>query len=126
GSVVTYRWQRCGHGFEERGREGPAAVTRRASGSRRVAIPEQSVDLYSDPIIRDWHPARRPRARAAPPEVLEEARHSFHIGRVTHDGADTRSFDRRGTGRRCHDERRDAHGHRLVELGGDLQLLLLC
>src|SRR5438874_8283099 len=63
---------------------------------------------------------------AIPPEVLEEARHSFHIGRVTDEGTDARSFDRRGTGRRCHGMARDRKSTRLNSSHVEISYAVFC
>jgi len=63
--------------------------------------------------------------RAVPPESLEHARNSLDIGGIANHSPDALSLDRRGAVCGRHDQRGDTHRDRFIELGGDLQLLLL-
>jgi hypothetical protein len=82
------------------------------------------VDQGSDRLVRDRHGARS-LSRAVPPEPLEYARNSLDIGGIANHGSDALSLDPRGAVRRRHNQRGYAHRDRLIELGWDLELLLL-
>src|SRR5438093_4497146 len=105
-----------------------ASSTRRdhlARRSRWQAHPEDLVDEASNRVVGNRYRAGRSLSRAGPPELLEHARNAIDISRIANHGAEAVSLDRRGTARRRHDQRGDAHRHRFIELGGDLQLLVL-
>jgi hypothetical protein len=75
-------------------------------------------------LVGDRHGARS-LSRAVSPGSLEYASNAFDIGGITNHGPDAVSLDRRGAVWRRHDQRGDAHRDGLIELGWDLELLLL-